>query len=96
MSAPRVGIIGIGQSAFKARRDRTTALIGFDDFDTADVLEVTVVGYDAEELGRRAAQVALARVADPTGTPQDVVLPTWLVERGSGERVPAALIGAGR
>lgn len=65
------------------------ALVGFDDFDTADVLGVTVVAHDPMELGRRAARLALERVSDPTGFTRQIELPTWVVERGTGERPPA-------
>lgn len=76
--------------AFRARPDLDPpALVGFDDFDTADVLGVTVVSYDPVELGRRAARLALERVADPTGFTSRIELPTWIIERGSGERSPA-------
>lgn len=71
----------------RARRDDgRTAFIGFDDFDTADVLGVTVISYDPLELGRRAATLALERMADPAGFTQQVALPTWVLERGTGER----------
>ena len=66
--------------------DETTALVGFDDFDTADVLGVSVISYDPGELGRRAAQLALERIADPSGFIQQLTLPTWIIERGTGER----------
>ncbi|MBS1674145.1 MAG: LacI family DNA-binding transcriptional regulator, partial [Actinobacteria bacterium] len=62
------------------------ALIGFDDFDTADVLGVSVVSYSPAELGRRAARLALERLGEPAGFTQQVQLPTWLIERGTGER----------
>lgn len=68
--------------------DTATALIGVDDFDTADVIGVTVVSYDPTELGRAAAEVALERMRNPTATPRQIVHPTWLVERGTGERPP--------
>ncbi|NYD67936.1 LacI family DNA-binding transcriptional regulator [Agromyces atrinae] len=74
--------------ALRARRDETTALVGFDDFDTADVIGVTVVSYDPVELGRQAAELALERISDPTGFTRELVLPTWLIERGTGERRP--------
>lgn len=78
--------------ALRALRARPAApppaLIGFDDFDTADVLGVTVVSYDPVELGRRAARLALERIDDPAGFTRQVELPTWLVERGTGERPP--------
>lgn len=65
-----------------------TALIGFDDFDTGDVLGVSVISYDPLELGRRAAELAIQRIADPTGFIQQITLPTWIIERGTGERRP--------
>lgn len=81
--------IGVGAlRTLKALRDETTALICFDDFDTADVLDVSVVTYDPRDLGRRAAEVALARIQDPAGFPRQLVLPTWVIERGTGERSP--------
>lgn len=64
------------------------ALIGFDDFDTADVLGVSVIAYDPIDLGRRAARLALDRIGEPVGFTKQIELPTRLVERGSGERPP--------
>lgn len=64
------------------------AIIGFDDFDTADVLGVSVISYDPVEFGRRAARLALERITDPTGFTRQIELPTWIIERGSGERLP--------
>ncbi|WP_395245299.1 LacI family DNA-binding transcriptional regulator [Agromyces sp. MMS24-K17] len=75
--------------AMREAGDDRTALIGFDDFDTADVLGVSVISYDPAELGRRAAHLALERMGDPTGVTKQLVLPTWIIERGSGERTPA-------
>ncbi|WP_345801728.1 LacI family DNA-binding transcriptional regulator [Microbacterium sp. AZCO] len=78
--------------ALRVLRDRhddgRTALVGFDDFDTADVLGVSVVSYDPIELGRRAAMLALERIGDPSGFTRQIELPTWIVERGTGERPP--------
>ena len=64
------------------------ALVGFDDFELADLLETTVVRHDPSELGRRAAEILFARLAGDTGPPQRIVLPTRLVARGSGEVPP--------
>ena len=69
---------------------RDVALVGFDDFELADLLGVTVVGYDAAEMGRQAAALAVARAADPSRPAQLVVVPTRLVPRGSGEVPPPA------
>ena len=46
---------------------------------------VTVVSYDAAELGRRAARVLWDRLSGEDGPPRQIVLPTTLVPRGSGE-----------
>jgi LacI family transcriptional regulator len=69
-----------------------TALVGFDDFDLADLLGVTTVSYDPAELGLQAARTLLDRdgsrvVAEPVHW----VLPTRIVARGSGERGPAVV-----
>ena len=79
--------------ALRVLRDRhddgRTALIGFDDFDTADVLGVSVITYDPLALGRAAATLAIERMQDPQGFTRRLELPTWVVERGTGERPPA-------
>ncbi len=79
-------------AALRALRARDlesrVALVGFDDFDTADVLGVSVISYDPLELGRRAASLAIERMRDPAGFTQQIELPTWIVERGTGERPP--------
>jgi LacI family transcriptional regulator len=62
------------------------ALIGFDDFDLADVLGITVVAHDAVAMGREAARLALRRVNGHSGPAQTVVIPTSVIPRGSGER----------
>lgn len=74
----------------RARGDgERIALVGFDDFDTADVLGVSVISYDPLELGRRAAEIAIERMGDPAGFTRQVALETWVVERGTGERLPS-------
>ncbi|HEY3506962.1 MAG TPA: LacI family DNA-binding transcriptional regulator [Actinocatenispora sp.] len=62
------------------------ALVGFDDFDLADVLGITVVGHEPEEMGRIAAEMVVARLAGDDSPARTVVLPTHLIPRGSGER----------
>jgi LacI family transcriptional regulator len=64
------------------------ALVGFDDFELADMLSVTVVRHDPREMGRRAAQLLFARLSGDERPPQRIVLPTELVVRGSGEVRP--------
>jgi LacI family transcriptional regulator len=69
-------------------RQRSVALIGFDDFDLADVVGVSVVAHDAAEMGRRAARLAIDRIAGLSGPPRTVLMPTWLIERGSSDGTP--------
>ena len=78
--------------ALRALRDhpRPVALVGFDDFELADMLPtpVTVVRHAPEDMGRIAAELAYARLEGDGGPPQRRTLPCELVVRGSGE-VPA-------
>jgi len=67
---------------------RQVALVGFDDFEFADVVDVTVVAHDAEGHGRQAARLAIERIKGRGGSPRRVIMPTWLVARGSGELSP--------
>ena len=66
------------------------ALVGFDDFELADLLAMptTVVRHDSHELGRRAAELAFMRLDGQDGPPRRVVVATELVTRGSGEVPP--------
>jgi LacI family transcriptional regulator len=78
--------------ALRALRDhsRPVALVGFDDFELADMLPtpVTVVRHVPEDMGRIAAELAYMRLDGNGGPPQRRTLPCELVMRGSGE-VPA-------
>ncbi|MEV4347898.1 LacI family DNA-binding transcriptional regulator [Actinoplanes sp. NPDC049596] len=64
------------------------ALIGFDDFDLADVLGTTVVAHDMTALGREAARLAHERISGHTGPARTIVISTSIIARGSGERSP--------
>jgi LacI family transcriptional regulator len=66
---------------------RATALVGFDDVELGELLRVpvTVVAYDAAELGRQGAELVCRRLEGEAGPPERRVLPTELVVRGSGE-----------
>lgn len=68
----------------------TVALVGFDDFQLADLLEprVTVIAQDPARIGSIAAERVFARLGDPTLPTETITVPTRLVERGSGE-IPA-------
>lgn len=68
------------------------ALVGFDDFELADLMGVTVVRDDPHEMGRRAAELLFARLGGDDRAPQTIVLPTELVVRQSGQ-VPRETAG---
>ena len=68
-----------------ASSEHTPALVGFDDFELADLLETTVVRADAWRLGQEAAALAFARLAGDTQPPRTITVETELVVRGSGE-----------
>ncbi len=82
--------IGAVSALRKAGRSHATALVGFDDFDAAALLEpgVTVVAQDLWAQGRLTAEVLFRRRAgDRTGITEHVVK-AKLVQRGSGEIAP--------
>ncbi len=68
-------------------------LVGYDDFELADVVDppVTVVHQDPLVLGERAVQQVFARLAAGSGEPATVVVPTRLVVRASGRRTAGVL-----
>lgn len=61
-------------------------LVGFDDFELADMLGVTVVAASPEAMGRHGADLLFARLQGDPRPPRHVVLAPLLVPRGSGER----------
>lgn len=66
------------------------ALVGFDDFELADLLDppVSVVSLDPAELGKAAAELLFARLEGDREPPRRLVLPVRLTPRGSGEVRP--------
>ena len=64
------------------------ALVGFDDFDLAEVIGTTVVAHDAVAMGREAARLAFERISGHSGPARSIVISTSVIARGSGERLP--------
>jgi LacI family transcriptional regulator len=64
--------------ALRAARNHPVALAGFDDIEVADLLQLplSVVAYDAAEVGRAAARLLF----DRSGTRQRVIIPTRIVD----------------
>jgi LacI family transcriptional regulator len=71
-------------------REAEIALVGFDDFELADLLAMptTVIRHDAFALGAEAAALAFDRLDGADAPPRRVVVPTELIPRGSGEVQP--------
>jgi LacI family transcriptional regulator len=74
--------------ALRALRDHPAppALVGFDDFDLAELLDVSVVAHDPAAMGRQAARLAHDRINGFDGPARVVTMPADLIARGSGER----------
>jgi LacI family transcriptional regulator len=68
-------------------REHEIALVGFDDFELADLLAMptTVIRHDAARIGAEAAALAFDRLDGSRKPPQRIVVETELVPRGSGE-----------
>ena len=69
---------------------RRVALVGFDDFPLADLLDppLTVIRQDVSRIGQTVADMLFERIDGNTASPRHVVVEPTLVERGSGEIPP--------
>jgi DNA-binding LacI/PurR family transcriptional regulator len=70
--------------AVKQRRLRCpedVAVVGFDDLDFAAYVGLTTIAQPLRDSGRIAADLLLARIADPAASIQDIFLPLRLVRR---------------
>jgi LacI family transcriptional regulator len=72
-------------------REHDLAMVGFDDFQLADLLEpgVTVIAQDLTSMGHRAAELVFERIDGDQRPVQLEIIPTRLITRGSGEIQPA-------
>ena len=82
--------IGAIRALRSLKQTETTALVGFDDFDTADLLEpgVTVVAHDPVAVGSFATEILFRRIEGDRSPISEHVLKSTLVARGSGEIPP--------
>jgi LacI family transcriptional regulator len=82
--------IGAVQQLRRLGRHHEIALVGFDDFPLADLLEpgVTVIAQDTAAIGRTAARALFERIDGFHGPPREFPIPTQLIARGSGEWRP--------
>jgi LacI family transcriptional regulator len=86
-AAQNVLAIGAFRALRQLGRRADVALVGFDDFPLADLLDpgVTVVAQDPLAIGRLAAEILFSRLDGDRGPSRTYVMPTRLIERGSGE-----------
>ncbi|TDC84535.1 LacI family transcriptional regulator [Micromonospora sp. KC606] len=79
--------IGVLRALQRLGRHHDVALVGFDDFPLADLLEpaVTVIAQDPSAMGRVAASLIFRRLDGEVWEPTTHVVPTRLIARGSGE-----------
>jgi LacI family transcriptional regulator len=79
--------IGAVRALRRLGRHFSVALIGFDDFPLADLLDppVTVVAQDPARMGRTAATALFERIDGLDEPPREIRIPTTLIPRGSGE-----------
>jgi LacI family transcriptional regulator len=85
----------ITMGTFRALREvglhRKVALVGFDDFLFADLLEpaVTVVAQEPRAMGNLAAEILFRRMANSHEPVATRIIPSRIIIRGSGEIRPA-------
>jgi len=57
------------------------ALIGFDDIDLAEIMDLTTIRQNLDESGRLAAEILLTKITKPNQSLQHINLPLTLIER---------------
>lgn len=79
--------IGTIRALQQLGREQDIALVGFDDVETGDLMKpaVTTVAQDPDRIGRLAAERLFAHLEGDTSAARQVVVPTRLIVRGSGE-----------
>jgi LacI family transcriptional regulator len=89
-TAQNLVTVGAIRALRRLGREHAVAVLGFDDFPTAELLTpgVTVIAQDPAEIGRLAATLLLDRLAGRAGPPATHVVRTRLIRRGSGEIPP--------
>lgn len=78
-------LITVGALRVLVDREDPPAIVGFDDFDLADLMGVSVIAHDPERMGAAAAEAVLARLRGDKDVPATTVLPTELIIRRSSE-----------
>ncbi len=89
-TAQNLVTIGALRALRRLNLQHTVALLGFDDFPLADLVNpgISVVAQDPVAIGRTAASVLFSRLAGDRSAPAVHVVPTTLIRRGSAEIPP--------
>jgi LacI family transcriptional regulator len=90
-AAQNLVTIGTLRALQAAQLSRTVAVVGFDDFMLANLLEpgITVVSQDVNGIGSKAAELLFGRIEGSADPPQHIVTSPILIPRGSGEIAPS-------
>lgn len=75
--------IGVLKSArqLKIEVPEQLAVVGFDDLDMAEFLDLTTVRQHLDESGRLAVEILLSEIKDPSRPPRHVNIPLTIIER---------------
>jgi LacI family transcriptional regulator len=89
-SSQNLVTFGVMRALKELGASKRVALVGFDDFTLADMMEpgVTVIAQHPERIGKLAAERLLARIDGDPSAAQTYVVPSELITRGSGELRP--------
>jgi LacI family transcriptional regulator len=90
-SSQNLVTFGVMRALKELGASKRVALVGFDDFTLADMMEpgITVIAQHPERIGRLAAERLLARIDGDRTAPTTYVVPSELILRGSGEIPPS-------
>lgn len=90
-SSQNLVTFGVMRALKELGASKRVALVGFDDFTLADMMEpgITVIAQHPERIGKLAAQRLLARIDGDRIAPKTYVVPSELIVRGSGEIPPS-------
>ena len=90
-SSQNLVTFGVMRALKERGESHRVALVGFDDFTLANMVEpgITVIAQHPERIGKLAAERLLARIDGDVAAPQTYVVPSELIERGSGELPPS-------
>jgi LacI family transcriptional regulator len=82
--------IGALRALRALRLQHKIAVVAFDDVELADLLDpgVTVIAQNPTSIGRQAAELMFARLDGDESPAMEIVVPTRLLTRGSGEIRP--------